>query len=80
MSSSYSSYGERKSFHSILTWLQTVHTDPLMLELITVLWYGENLVLDPECPPDLKSMYNSLRDIDLHRICLGLLPVGMVEY
>ena len=51
---------------AILTWLETVHTDPLMLEIITAFWHGENLVLDPECSQALKSMYNILRDIDLH--------------
>ena len=30
------------SFHSILTWLEIVHTDPLMLDFITALWHGEN--------------------------------------
>ena len=79
MSSSYSNYSERKSFHSILTWLEIVHTDPLMLEIIATFWHGENLVLDPECPQALKFMYNTLRDIGLHQIWLGLLPVGMVE-
>ena len=69
-----------KSFHKILTWLETAHTDPLMLEIITAFWHGENLVLDPECPQALKSMYNTLRDIGLHQMWLGFLPVGMVEY
>ena len=51
-----------------------------MLELITALWHGENLVLDAECPQDLKSMYSTLRDIGLCQMWLGLLPVGMVNY
>ena len=51
-----------------------------MLEFITALWHGEHLFLDPECPQALKSMYNTLRDIGLHQMWLGLLPVGMVEY
>ena len=67
-------------FYSILTLLETVCTDPLMLELITTLWYGEHLILDPEYPQDLKSMYNTLRDIGLHQMWLGILPIGMVEY
>ena len=52
--------------HKILSWLETVHTDPLMLEIITAFWHGENLVLDPECPQALKSMYNTLSDIGLY--------------
>ena len=79
LSSSYSSYSERKYFHSMLTWLKTVHTDPLMLEFITTFWHGENLVLDPECPQPLKSMYYTLMYIGLHQMWLGLSPVGMVE-
>ena len=69
-----------ESFYSILNWLETVHTDSLMIEFITASWHGENLSLDPECPQDLKPIYNTSRDIGLHRMWLGLLPVGMVEY
>ena len=50
-----------------------------MLEIITTFWQDENLVLDPECPETLKFMYNNLRDIGLHQMWLGLLPIGMVE-
>ena len=35
-----------KSFHKILDWLETVHTEPLLLEIITAIWHGENLILD----------------------------------
>ena len=31
-----------RSFHKILTWFKKVHTDPLMLEIITAFWHGEN--------------------------------------
>ena len=69
-----------KSFHQILNWLETAHTDPILLEIITSFWHEKNLVLDPECPQVLKSMYNTLRDKGLHQMWLGFLPVGMVDY
>ena len=69
-----------KSFHSILTWLDTVHTDPSLLEILTSFWHGENLILDQDCPQCLKNMYTTMRDIGLNQIWLGLLPVGMIEY
>ena len=68
-----------KSFHKILFWLETFHTDPSMLEIITVFLHGENLVLDHECPKSLKPMCNNLREIGLHQMWLGFLPIGMVE-
>ena len=69
-----------KSLNSILTCLETVYVDPLMLELITTLWHSGNLILDSECCQDLKPMYNTLRDIGLYQIWLCLLHTGMVEY
>mmetsp|Transcript_9156 Transcript_9156/g.9268 ORF Transcript_9156/g.9268 Transcript_9156/m.9268 type:complete len:127 (-) Transcript_9156:554-934(-) len=69
-----------KYFHSILAWLDTVHTDPSLLEILTSFWHGENLILDQDCPQSLKNMYTTLKDIGLNQIWLGLLPVGMIEY
>ena len=57
-----------------------MHTEPLMLEIITTFWHGEDLVLDPGCPKSLKSMYNNLREIGLHQTWLGFLPIGMIDY
>ena len=56
-------------------WLEIVHTEPLLLEIITTFWHGENLILDPDCPQSLKSMYNTLRDIGLHQTWLGFLLI-----
>ena len=51
-----------------------------MLDIINAFWHRENLVLDPECPTSLKSMYNDLREIGLRQMWLGFLPIGMVDY
>ena len=50
-----------KAFHKILTWLDTIHTESLLLEIITAFWHGENLILDKECPKSLKNIYTTLR-------------------
>ena len=65
-------------FHKILMQLEVVNTDPLMVEIIAAFWHGESLVLDPVCPESLKSIYNTLRDIDLHQMWLGLLSTDMI--
>ena len=69
-----------KVFHKILTWLETINTESLLLEIITAFWHGENLILDKECPKSLKNIYNTLRDIGLHQMWMGMIPVGMIEY
>ena len=69
-----------KVFHKILTWLETINTESLLLEIITAFWHGENLILDKECPKSLKHIYNTLRDIGLHQMWMGMIPVGMIEY
>ena len=69
-----------KSFHKILTWLDTVNTEPLLLEIITAFWHSENHILADECPQSLKNIYNTLRDIGLHQMCMGIVPVGMIEH
>ena len=69
-----------RSFHKMFTCLETVYTDPLMLEIITAFWHSDNLVLDSECPKALNYMYTTLRETSLHQMWLDLLPLGMVEY
>ena len=69
-----------KSFHKILTWLDTIHTEPLLLEIITAFWHGDNLTLDEECPQSLTNIYNILRDIGLNQMWMGMIPVGMIEH
>ena len=67
-----------KSFDKILDWLETVHTEPLLLEIITAFWHGEDLILDQDCPQSLKNMYSDLQDIGLHQMWLGFLPMGFI--
>ena len=52
-----------KSFHEILTWLETTDTEPLLLEIITAFWYGENLILNEDYTQPLRNIYTILCDI-----------------
>ena len=36
--------------------------------------------MDPESPPILTSIYQIMRDIGLHQMWQGFLPVGMVDF
>ena len=76
---SYYILSMEKSFHNIITWLETVYTNPSMLEIIEALWTEDDLVLDPECPNSLNSMCSSLREINLYQKWLGFLSIGMVD-
>ena len=69
-----------KSFHKILDWLEEVNTNPLLLELLTSFWHGEEIVMDTDFPPMLQSIYQTIRDIGLHQTCQGFLSVGMVNF
>ena len=68
-----------KSFHKNLAWLETTLTDPLTLKIINAFWHGENLVLDPQFPKHLESMFNNVREISLYQMWLYFLPIGMVD-
>ena len=69
-----------KSFHQILDWLETVDTDPLLLDLLSLYWHGEEVLMGPDYPPRLTSIYQIMRDIGLHQMWQGFLPVGMVDF
>ena len=69
-----------QSFHKILDWLEEVDTDPMLLDLLTLFWHGEEITLDADCPPMLKNVYNIILEIGLHQMWTGFLPVGMVQF
>jgi len=69
-----------KLFHKILRWLDTIHTEPLLLEIITAFWYGENLTLDEECHQSLKYIYTTLRDIGPNHMWMGMVSVCMIAH
>ena len=69
-----------KLFHTILDWLETVDTDPLLLELISSFWHGEEVIMDTDYPPSLIAIYQIMRDIGLHQMWQGFLPIGMVNF
>ena len=69
-----------KAYHAILDWLTEVHTDSLVLESLTSFWHGEDVVLDPEYTQSLQMIYNTMRDIGLHQMWMGFLPVGMIDF
>ncbi len=69
-----------KSFHEILTWLDTNDTEPLLLEIITAFWYGENLILNDDYTQHLRNRDTIRRDIGTHQIWMGMIPVGMIAH
>jgi len=69
-----------QSFHKILDWLEEVDTDPILLELSTSFWHGEEVTLDADCPPMLQNVYKTILEIGLHQMWTGFLPVGMVQF
>ena len=69
-----------QSFHKILDWLKDADTDPLLLDLLTSFWHGEEVTLEADCPPMLQNIYKKIRDIGLHQMWTGFLPVGMVQF
>ena len=52
-----------------MDWIEEVHTDPLLLEIITSFWCGEDVVFDTDCDKYLQSIYNII-----------FLPVGMINF
>ena len=66
-------------FHDILTWLGEVHTDPLLLNLIREFWYGRNMVFEEDSSPILISIYQILKEIGVHQMWMGLIPINLVE-
>lgn len=74
------SHTRDKSFHQILDWLETVDTDPLLLDLLSLFWHDDEVLIDPEYPLMLTSIYQIMRDIGLHQMWQGFLLVGMVDF
>ena len=66
-------------FNKILVWLEEMHTDPLLLELIKKFWYGQEMEFDVETPPSIIAIHQTLREIGVHQMWTGLLPALMVE-
>ena len=67
-------------FKAILTWLQTIHTDPYLLQAITALWFGRDPEFEADDPQELRAMWDTMVDIGPQSMWLGLLPIGMVDF
>ena len=68
-----------KSFHNILAWLQETSTDPILIEIISTFWYGQELQLDSDTSPTIRTIYKILREIGVHQMWTGLLPNYLVD-
>ena len=66
-------------FSNILLWLEEVHTDPLLITIITKFWHGEELTLEDDCSPMILNIYKTLRDIGVHQMWQGLLPNHIID-
>ena len=69
-----------QSFHKIPDWLKEIDTDPMLLDLLTSFWHGEEITLDADVPPMLQNMYKTMVEIGLHQMWTGFLPAGMVQF
>ena len=67
-------------FQKILDWLKEIDTDPMILELLTSIWHGKEVILDTDCPPMLQNIYKKILEIGLHQMWTDFLPVGMVQF
>ena len=67
------------SFQNILTWLTDIDTDPLIIEIISTFWYGQEMDFDHDTPPIMLTMYNILREIGVHQMWTGLLPIHLID-
>ena len=43
------------SFHKILAWLKEANTDPILLEIISTFWYGQEVQLDSDTSLTIRS-------------------------
>ena len=68
------------SFHNILEWLKDANTDPLLQYILSSFWHGEEVHFDADHPPELKYIYNTMRDIGLHQMWGGFIPTAMVAF
>ena len=64
-------------YKDILQWLKTVDTEPVILHLITSLWYGKQPNLPSIQSTKLRKMWNTLVDIGTQSMWKGLLPKDM---
>ena len=69
-----------QSFHKILEWLEEVDTDPMLLDVLTSFWHGEEVILGQDGPPMLQNIYRTIIKIGLHQMWMGFLPVEMVQF
>ena len=69
-----------QSFHKILEWLEEVNTDPMLLDVLTSFWHGEEVILGQDGPPMLQNIYRTIIEIGLHQMWMGFLPVEMVQF
>ena len=66
-------------FNNILLWLSKVHTSPDLLHIITSFWQGTSPSLDNDDPYVYRSMYNTLQELGVASMWMGLLPTNMVN-
>ena len=66
-------------FNNILTWLDTVDTDPEILRMIVDFWHGRNHQIDNEASPSYLIIYNVLKEMGVQLMWQGLLPLQMVN-
>lgn len=52
---------------------------PLLLEIITTFWYGEELNFDEASPSYILTIHSLLREIGVHQIWTSLLPIHSLD-
>ena len=67
------------SFTSILKWPAEVHTDPLLLDIISAFWYGRDMEWDSDFPQSFQFIYQTLQEIGVHQMWTGILPIHLIE-
>ena len=67
-----------KLFTSVLTWLQDVDTDPLIIHIIQCSWYKDVPELGEDCPLVYRQVYQDMQEIGTHHMWMGLLHIQLV--
>ena len=68
-----------KCFHSIVSWLLSEHTDPLLLQMIEYFWYGDNYDIESNSEQEYRKIYNIMKEIGVSQMWSEFLPRYMVE-
>ena len=67
-------------FTTILEWLTEVNTDPLIVQVISSLWYGTNLQLPDDPPIWYRTLYNNMREISVQSMWMRFLPIDLIHH